>query len=174
MGPVVAVPTALIVCREIAVSALREWMAGRGEREQVAVGFAGKVKTAAQMAALMLLLLAHPGAAQVTAASATEGFRGYRPPCRPAHHVGASTPSMRPCVRYPRLTSCALQQAPTAFAEPCRWCGLLLLDVATLLAMSSGAQYFRAAASTFALPAAGAVSVDIEATAQAECKPAPG
>ena len=36
------------------------WMASRGERDVVAVGSLGKVKTAAQMAALLLLLLAYP------------------------------------------------------------------------------------------------------------------
>lgn len=56
-GAVVALPTAVIVCREVAVSALREWMGAQGAREAVAVGFAGKVKTTAQMAALQLLLL---------------------------------------------------------------------------------------------------------------------
>ena len=57
LGAVVALPTAIIVCREVAVSALREWMGSQGERESVAVGFSGKVKTAAQMVALQLLLL---------------------------------------------------------------------------------------------------------------------
>lgn len=59
-GAIIALPTAVIVCREVAVSALREWMGARGERASVAVGFAGKVKTAAQMVALQLLLLAPP------------------------------------------------------------------------------------------------------------------
>ena len=59
-GAIVALPTAVIVSREVAVSALREWMGARGERDSVAVGFAGKVKTAAQMVALQLLLLAPP------------------------------------------------------------------------------------------------------------------
>ena len=59
LGAVVAVPTALIVCREIAVSALREWMGARGERSAVAVGKWGKVKTACQMVALQLLLIAY-------------------------------------------------------------------------------------------------------------------
>ena len=60
LGPVVALPTALIVSREVAVSALREWMGARGEREAVKVGWWGKVKTAAQMVALQLLLFAVP------------------------------------------------------------------------------------------------------------------
>ena len=57
IGAVVSLPTAIIVCREVAVSALREWMGARGSREVVAVGASGKVKTAAQMVALQLLLL---------------------------------------------------------------------------------------------------------------------
>lgn len=60
MGAVVALPTAVIVSREIGVSALREWMGSRGQRDTVAVGQWGKVKTAAQMAALQLLLISAP------------------------------------------------------------------------------------------------------------------
>ena len=56
-GPIVAIPSAVILAREIAVSALREWMAERGKRDLVKVGFQGKVKTAATMCALSLLLL---------------------------------------------------------------------------------------------------------------------
>lgn len=52
----VAIPAAIIIGREIAVSALREWMAELGLRSSVAVGWAGKVKTAAQMVAIALLL----------------------------------------------------------------------------------------------------------------------
>jgi phosphatidylglycerophosphate synthase len=57
---------AVIVCREVAVSALREWMSARGEREAVAVGPWGKVKTATQMVSLLLLLAAVPAAATST------------------------------------------------------------------------------------------------------------
>lgn len=56
----VAIPAAIIVGREIAVSALREWMAELGKRASVAVGFVGKVKTTVQMIALILLLLYQP------------------------------------------------------------------------------------------------------------------
>jgi len=55
-----AMPTAVIIGREIAVSALREWMAELGERAHVAVSFLGKYKTAAQIAALILLLYHDP------------------------------------------------------------------------------------------------------------------
>jgi CDP-diacylglycerol--glycerol-3-phosphate 3-phosphatidyltransferase/cardiolipin synthase len=54
--PWFAVPAAVIIGREIAVSALREWMAAIGERAQVAVSVVGKFKTTAQMIALVLLL----------------------------------------------------------------------------------------------------------------------
>ena len=47
---------AVIVGREIAVSALREWMAEVGQRGKVAVAAIGKIKTIAQMVALTCLL----------------------------------------------------------------------------------------------------------------------
>lgn len=55
-GRVVAIPTAIILAREISVSALREWMAQRGERDAVKVGFQGKLKTAITMLALTILM----------------------------------------------------------------------------------------------------------------------
>ncbi len=53
IGAVIAL---IIIGREIAVSALREWMAGVGDRGSVAVAQIGKIKTAAQMLAIFLLL----------------------------------------------------------------------------------------------------------------------
>ncbi len=50
----------IIIGREIAISALREWMAGLGMSKNVAVSFIGKLKTAAQMAAILLLLYHDP------------------------------------------------------------------------------------------------------------------
>jgi len=55
-----AIPAAVIIGREIAVSALREWMAELGERAHVAVSLLGKYKTVAQMVALVLLLYHQP------------------------------------------------------------------------------------------------------------------
>ena len=52
-----AIPAAIIVGREIAVSALREWMAELGKRASVAVSYVGKVKTVLQMVAISILLL---------------------------------------------------------------------------------------------------------------------
>jgi CDP-diacylglycerol---glycerol-3-phosphate 3-phosphatidyltransferase len=49
-------PAAVIIGREIVISALREWMAELGARAQVAVSNMGKWKTAAQMLALVILL----------------------------------------------------------------------------------------------------------------------
>jgi CDP-diacylglycerol--glycerol-3-phosphate 3-phosphatidyltransferase len=43
-GYAVAIPSAIILAREIAVSALREWMASKGLRDSVKVGFQGKVR----------------------------------------------------------------------------------------------------------------------------------
>lgn len=54
-----ALPAAVIIGREIAVSALREWMAELGARAQVAVSMVGKFKTTAQMVAIILLILVH-------------------------------------------------------------------------------------------------------------------
>lgn len=56
-GKLVAIPASIILAREIAVSALREWMAQKGLRDAVKVGFQGKVKTAATMVALTVLLM---------------------------------------------------------------------------------------------------------------------
>ena len=55
--PVLALAAAVIIGREITVSALREWMAEVGARSHVAVSWTGKVKTAAQMVAIILLIL---------------------------------------------------------------------------------------------------------------------
>ena len=57
-GVEVAVPTAIIVSREIAVTALREWMAQQGKRDAIKFKFQGKLKTAATMVSLTILLLA--------------------------------------------------------------------------------------------------------------------
>ena len=45
-----------MIAREIIISALREWMAEIGKRSSVAVSWIGKVKTTAQMMALVGLL----------------------------------------------------------------------------------------------------------------------
>jgi cardiolipin synthase len=50
----------IIIGREIAISALREWMAQLGKGKSVAVALVGKIKTAAQMTAIIALLLWEP------------------------------------------------------------------------------------------------------------------
>jgi CDP-diacylglycerol--glycerol-3-phosphate 3-phosphatidyltransferase/cardiolipin synthase len=50
----------IIVGREIAISALREWMARVGQAKSVAVAFVGKLKTVTQMVAIPLLLYDDP------------------------------------------------------------------------------------------------------------------
>jgi len=58
--PYLALPVAVIVGREIAVSALREWMSTIGKRASVAVSRIGKIKTALQMVAVTILLAYTP------------------------------------------------------------------------------------------------------------------
>ena len=55
-----AVVSLIIIGREIAISALREWMATIGKSSNVAVAMIGKIKTAAQMLAILLLLYFDP------------------------------------------------------------------------------------------------------------------
>jgi CDP-diacylglycerol--glycerol-3-phosphate 3-phosphatidyltransferase/cardiolipin synthase len=50
----------IIIGREIAISALREWMAQLGQSRSIAVAFIGKVKTGAQITAIIALLLYQP------------------------------------------------------------------------------------------------------------------
>lgn len=56
------IPATVIIGREIVISALREWMAEIGSRASVAVSYIGKIKTTAQMAAIVGLLAFPPGA----------------------------------------------------------------------------------------------------------------
>jgi len=59
-APLFSVVVLIIIGREIAVSALREWMAEVGKRKSVAVSYVGKFKTAVQMVAILLLLYERP------------------------------------------------------------------------------------------------------------------
>jgi CDP-diacylglycerol--glycerol-3-phosphate 3-phosphatidyltransferase len=52
----VALSACVIIGREIAISALREWMAELGERARVAVSPLGKVKTIVQMTGIPMML----------------------------------------------------------------------------------------------------------------------
>ena len=70
--PLMAITSAVIVGREITISALREWMAQIGERAHVRVAAVGKLKTIMQIIAIEVLLYQHD----------LEGFRLF--------HVGES------------------------------------------------------------------------------------
>lgn len=56
MGLLITLAAAIIIGREVAVSALREWMAELGARAHVAVSRIGKFKTTAQIIALLFML----------------------------------------------------------------------------------------------------------------------
>jgi CDP-diacylglycerol--glycerol-3-phosphate 3-phosphatidyltransferase len=56
LGRVDMLVALIIIGREIAISALREWMAKVGQARSVAVAFIGKLKTVSQMVAVPLLL----------------------------------------------------------------------------------------------------------------------
>ena len=60
LGRVDAIVTLIIIGREIAISALREWMAHLGKSKSVAVALIGKIKTTSQMIAIPLLLYDDP------------------------------------------------------------------------------------------------------------------
>jgi cardiolipin synthase len=55
-----AIIALIIIGRELAISALREWMAKIGESKSVAVSLLGKIKTISQMVAIPLLLYHNP------------------------------------------------------------------------------------------------------------------
>ena len=59
-GFMLALPAIIIIGREIAISALREWMAEVGSRGTVAVSMLGKLKTTLQLAAIFALLYYQP------------------------------------------------------------------------------------------------------------------
>ena len=75
-----AIWAAVIVGREIAVSALREWMAELGQRATVKVAALGKIKTIVQMVALSCLLTIRsaPGQPSLTPGAAGMGKLGPR------------------------------------------------------------------------------------------------
>lgn len=59
-GDVMAVLVAIIIGREITISALREWLAELGQRTTVAVSSIGKVKTGFQMTSIGMLIWQQP------------------------------------------------------------------------------------------------------------------
>lgn len=52
----ITIPSAIIISREIIISALREWMAEIGKRQSIPVLFIGKIKTTMQMLSIASLL----------------------------------------------------------------------------------------------------------------------
>ena len=60
LGRLDAIIALIIIGREIAISALREWMAQIGAGKSVAVSLLGKIKTISQMVAIPLLLYHDP------------------------------------------------------------------------------------------------------------------
>jgi CDP-diacylglycerol--glycerol-3-phosphate 3-phosphatidyltransferase/cardiolipin synthase len=73
LGRADAVVAFIIIGREIAISALREWMAKIGAAKSVAVSFIGKLKTTAQMIAIPLLLY-HDSLGALPVAALGEGL----------------------------------------------------------------------------------------------------
>jgi CDP-diacylglycerol--glycerol-3-phosphate 3-phosphatidyltransferase len=59
-GVLITLAAVVIIGREIAISALREWMAQLGQSGAVSVSWIGKLKTTAQMVAIFLLLYGQP------------------------------------------------------------------------------------------------------------------
>lgn len=59
-GAFVAIPAAIIIGREITISALREWMASMGDVTKVKVSIIGKFKTAGQLWAIGFMLYEQP------------------------------------------------------------------------------------------------------------------
>ena len=56
----IALPSVIIVAREISISALREWMAQLGSSTTLKVSLVGKTKTVAQMLALGFMIYSEP------------------------------------------------------------------------------------------------------------------
>ena len=95
--PLLAVVSAIIVGREIAISALREWMAEIGARGLVKVALLGKLKTVMQIVAIVVLLyqhdspgfkLFHVGEALLVVAAALTIWSGF-------DYLRAAWPAMR-------------------------------------------------------------------------------
>lgn len=55
-SPLFVVPALIMLCREIFITALREWMAEVGKRAKIRVSIIGKIKTCLQMIALCFFI----------------------------------------------------------------------------------------------------------------------
>jgi len=56
----IALPSVIIIAREISISALREWMAGLGNSTTVQVSFIGKAKTTTQLISILFMIYSEP------------------------------------------------------------------------------------------------------------------
>jgi CDP-diacylglycerol--glycerol-3-phosphate 3-phosphatidyltransferase len=56
----IALPSVIIIAREISISALREWMAGLGNSTTLRVSFIGKAKTTTQLISLLFMIYSEP------------------------------------------------------------------------------------------------------------------
>ena len=56
----IALPSVIIIAREISISALREWMAGLGNSTTVRVSFIGNAKTTTQLISLLFMIYSEP------------------------------------------------------------------------------------------------------------------
>lgn len=127
-------PVAAIMGREIAVSALREWMAETGNRATVKVGPLGKVKTVLQMVSIALLLLVYPTSSGLASA-------------------GSSIANI-----------CGLGRCFSLSHGIVMSVGVTTLYASSILALISGLQYFQAAWPSFSDSESGnkAQSVDTD------------
>jgi len=55
-SPLFVIPALVMLCREIFITALREWMAEVGKRAKIRVSIMGKIKTCLQMIALCFFI----------------------------------------------------------------------------------------------------------------------
>ena len=135
-----SVSVAVIICREVFVSALREWMAQRGLSATVKVGYMGKVKTATQMIAAVLLLDSGPIIVSNTAVKAFATTAVVAVTKGSIIVKGISSAMESTVVGGSSLSSLLHIPRPVLFAL-----GLGMFFVSTVLTVLSGMEYLRAA-----------------------------
>jgi cardiolipin synthase len=113
----------IIIGREIAISALREWMAQLGRSRNVAVALAGKVKTVAQMTALIALLLWEnviPGVSTPVLGTVALWIAAILTLWSMLHYMRLAAPHIRsePVVRGPDSAARATVARPEAARPP--------------------------------------------------------
>jgi CDP-diacylglycerol--glycerol-3-phosphate 3-phosphatidyltransferase len=127
-GGIVAIPSSIIMAREVGVSALREWMAQKGRRESVKVGMQGKVKAALTMVSLSLMLLVPAGVGLDTV-----GWTGYLCPTLLGSVVGGGGGGGGGAIIGNSGLSWILGPS------------LIMLFASAVVTVTSGSVYFRAA-----------------------------